>query len=107
MPQRPCIRCKRLTRNGTRCEACAAVWSATRGSSTARGYGSRWRAIRQAVLDRHIALYGPVCPGYGRPSHESDDLTVDHVVPKARGGGDHPSNLAVLCRGCNSSKGSA
>lgn len=33
------------------------------------------------------------------------DLTVDHRTPLARGGTDHPANLATLCRSCNSSKG--
>ena len=31
--------------------------------------------------------------------------TVDHIVPLSRGGGDIPSNLQCLCRGCNMSKG--
>lgn len=32
-------------------------------------------------------------------------LTVDHVVPRARGGGHSRRNLAPACRFCNSSKG--
>ena len=32
--------------------------------------------------------------------------TVDHVVPKGRGGTDRLSNLALACRGCNAAKGS-
>jgi 5-methylcytosine-specific restriction endonuclease McrA len=35
----------------------------------------------------------------------SDVATVDHVVPLARGGTDHPSNLVVACRPCNMKKG--
>ena len=31
--------------------------------------------------------------------------TVDHVVPKARGGTDHIENLQLLCGACNSVKG--
>jgi 5-methylcytosine-specific restriction protein A len=104
MPMRPCLNCNRLTRNGSRCEGCQALWSAKRGSSSARGYGSRWRAMRSVVLAEHVALYGAVCPGYGVPSHASTDLTVDHIMPKARGGSDERSNLSILCRACNSSK---
>lgn len=33
------------------------------------------------------------------------DLTVDHIVPIARGGGNDSANLRVLCRSCNSRKG--
>lgn len=31
-------------------------------------------------------------------------LTVDHVVPKALGGNDDPSNLAAACQPCNAGK---
>lgn len=34
------------------------------------------------------------------------NMTVDHVVPKSRGGGDHVTNLQLLCGACNSMKGS-
>jgi 5-methylcytosine-specific restriction endonuclease McrA len=43
----------------------------------------------------------PYCAGCGATS----DLTVDHVVPIARGGTPTPENLQVLCRSCNSAKG--
>ena len=32
-------------------------------------------------------------------------MDVDHVLPRSRGGTDHPSNLQLLCSGCNRSKG--
>ena len=32
-------------------------------------------------------------------------LTVDHIVPKARGGGDEDSNLQITCWICNQLKG--
>jgi hypothetical protein len=35
----------------------------------------------------------------------TDDLTLDHVVPRSRGGGDEIENLQTLCRPCNSRKG--
>ena len=34
-----------------------------------------------------------------------DQLTVDHIKPVARGGGNELENLRTLCRPCNSSKG--
>ncbi len=33
------------------------------------------------------------------------NLTVDHVVPRAKGGSDHLDNLQLLCGACNSMKG--
>ena len=30
---------------------------------------------------------------------------VDHVVPRSRGGSDHPENLQLLCPNCNRIKG--
>lgn len=32
-------------------------------------------------------------------------LTKDHIVPKSRGGRNHPSNIQPLCEGCNLAKG--
>lgn len=32
-------------------------------------------------------------------------LTLDHVVPQAKGGTDHPSNLVACCGDCNEAKG--
>ncbi|MDZ4700409.1 MAG: HNH endonuclease [Rhodothermales bacterium] len=35
-----------------------------------------------------------------------DSLTVDHVLPKSRGGGDSWENLVAACTPCNNRKGS-
>ncbi|SKF61371.1 Uncharacterised protein [Mycobacteroides abscessus subsp. abscessus] len=61
------------------------------------------RKRRARAVAEHVARLGWVCPGYGVPAHESRDLTADHVLAVANGGGD--GALAVLCRPCNSRKG--
>lgn len=33
------------------------------------------------------------------------DMTLDHILPRSRGGTDDPENLQLLCTPCNSSKG--
>ena len=34
----------------------------------------------------------------------TSDLTIDHVIPLARGGRNHESNMATRCEPCNSAK---
>lgn len=36
---------------------------------------------------------------------EFRNLTIDHIVPKSKGGQDLETNLQLLCQACNSSKG--
>lgn len=38
---------------------------------------------------------------------ETDDLTLDHIVPYSHGGDDVPDNLRTLCRRCNTRRGAA
>ena len=33
------------------------------------------------------------------------NMTIDHIIPQSRGGGDHLKNLQLLCGACNSTKG--
>ena len=35
------------------------------------------------------------------------NMTIDHILPKARGGTDHFENLQLLCNACNSMKGTS
>jgi 5-methylcytosine-specific restriction endonuclease McrA len=65
-----------------------------RGSSSERGYGTKWRHLRQRILrrDSHTCTCG-------QPAN-----TVDHIVAKAAGGNDHPSNLRSLCEPCHNAK---
>ncbi|MFI6117466.1 HNH endonuclease [Kitasatospora sp. NPDC051164] len=106
--QRPCLDCRKLTRNASRCDQDQAAWQARqnqlRGSATQRGYDSKWQRVARAAVALHRAEHGDWCPGWGVPAHASTDLTADHRVPLARGGTSEPENVCVLCRSCNSRK---
>lgn len=54
-------------------------------------------------------MYGGICPKCGRnlslknPKSKSY-LTLDHIVPKSRGGTNNLGNLQPLCAACNYNK---
>lgn len=111
MPKKFCLGCGELTTNGSRCPPCQTKLNkeieTRRGSRHQRGYGSQWAAISKKALADHRAKHGNTCPGWQRPPHPATDLTTDHILPKALGGTDHPQNLQILCRPCNSAKAKA
>lgn len=54
--------------------------------------------------DYLYGVSGGFCGGCG-VHFQKRNLTVDHIVPKSKGGTDHQENLWLLCGACNSSKG--
>ena len=34
-----------------------------------------------------------------------ENLTIDHVVPRSKGGGDFATNVICSCKSCNNAKG--
>lgn len=44
------------------------------------------------------------CAACGEKDHASNRLSIDHIVPLARGGTWDQGNLQILCRQCNSFK---
>lgn len=57
--------------------------------------GRRERVLKR---DRYRCAY---CAAEFAP----EDLTLDHVEPRMRGGDDSEGNLVAACRGCNELKG--
>jgi 5-methylcytosine-specific restriction endonuclease McrA len=59
---------------------------------------------KKIVLSRKNVLRrdGHVCQYCGRTDQT---LTVDHIIPRARGGNDAWENLVAACVGCNNRKG--
>lgn len=58
-------------------------------------------SVSKAKRRRVYQLYGRRCARCGSRQH----LTLDHKVPKAKGGHNGWDNLQVLCRSCNQKKG--
>jgi 5-methylcytosine-specific restriction endonuclease McrA len=59
-----------------------------------------WNAIRAEVSPSVFSRDGYKCVYCG----STKNLTVDHIIPLARGGSSEPNNLQTLCRNCNSRK---
>ena len=59
--------------------------------------------FRQEKIREHRRTNGRVCPACGYEVRVRD-LTVDHIVPHAKGGLTSRSNAAVICGSCNSRK---
>lgn len=71
------------------------AWKSTKGSSTSRGYGARWRRLRELILNRD-----PFCMVCQR----APATAVDHIRAKADGGDDDESNLRGICTACHKKK---
>jgi len=62
-------------------------------------HGSKW--IWPATRKRIYARDGHACVHCG----EREDLTLDHITPRSRGGSNKPTNLVTACRRCNTARG--
>ena len=97
MIARSCLDCGAITK-ATRCPSCTSERNIERGSSTRRGYGSRWRRIseRYRRLTPYCELHLPGCARVA--------VDVDHRVPIRAGGRSTWSNACAACRPCHATK---
>jgi len=90
MPRAPrrCPRagCTELIRGRKYCPAHTETWQGSERGRVTSTYA--WRRLRDRILDRDKG----VCYLCGRGGAD----TVDHVTSVARGGTDHPANLAAV-----------
>jgi 5-methylcytosine-specific restriction protein A len=64
-----------------------------RGNRHQRGYGYAWEKARERIKQRANGLCEPhLAQGLVHVGNE-----CDHIVPKAKGGTDHDSNLQWCC----------
>lgn len=72
-----------------------------RPSSYQRGYDWTWRTITRPYILRRDPIC-KLCPVYRPHAAPKASDTVDHIVPKSKGGSDREDNLRGACRECNS-----
>jgi hypothetical protein len=76
------------------------VDDATLVTVTAGAIDDGWATERAKVGPIVFARDGGLCTYCG----SSDDPTIDHIVPRVRGGDHELHNLTTACRPCNSAK---
>lgn len=95
MPRKP--ETFRPPRRSDRYDAAARLYDKTRGSAALRGYGRRWRKVR----NRKLAI-DPLCEHCRATGQYVPAYDVDHIVPIREGGARYAlSNLQSLCRRCH------
>lgn len=63
-------------------------------------WSSNSRRWREKIVPAVLEAFNYECVVCGT----SDDLTVDHIIPKSKGGTDDFENLRVMCRSHNAQK---
>ena len=58
-------------------------------------------SAHKSLLEKLLSKYNFKCVYCGK----TRNLTIDHIRPVSRGGSDKFSNLQILCKQCNSKKG--
>lgn len=54
----------------------------------------------------NVFIRDEFCCQYCQTKFEAKDLTFDHVIPRAKGGGTNWENIVAACLDCNGKKGS-
>lgn len=65
-------------------------------------YQEQYRSFSKTRHKRLLIQIGRRCAYCG----SAENLTIDHLVPRSKGGRDHPANLVLACLSCNNRKGS-
>jgi 5-methylcytosine-specific restriction endonuclease McrA len=100
MSMRPCLGangapCGELVAKGNRCPPCQSKVNRARGSSTARGYTSKWRRMSERIRKAR-----PLCE-IRLPGCTFLATATDHIVPLEDGGANTWANARPACTSCN------
>lgn len=72
---------------------------------------TRWLRLRRATIRQAQRNGQHTCPECNQGiiwkahPHHPKAPQVDHIIPHSLGGTDHPDNLRVICRQCNTRLG--
>jgi 5-methylcytosine-specific restriction endonuclease McrA len=69
------------------------------GSGHRKYKNARYRARKKIFLKR---IHGSCV--FCRGKFRIGELTIDHIIPRSKGGTNDKSNLQVLCKGCHKLK---
>lgn len=75
------------------------------GSRVQYGIAMADRRHLQYIRQHLIAKHGMVCALCGKPIESENELTVDHIIPRAMGGATTYENCQLAHRDCNFRKG--
>lgn len=100
---RPCLGapgepCGELVQRGNRCPSCLSKVNRARGSSTRRGYDSRWRRMSERIRRAR-----PLCE-IRLPGCTFLATATDHIEPLADGGANTWANARPACTSCNNAR---
>ena len=88
-----------------RCEKCAARMRRGRPTASQQGYGKSWQETRAEFLQYHERCQCADEQALRDHARFGDTaVDVDHVLPKAAGGGEDWGNLRAMCHRCHSRK---
>lgn len=103
--KKPCFVCGVPVRGASLCPVHLAEYNARpsrpgRPSRQDRGYDGEYDQNRIIVVNTARA-YDQPCHKCGKHFGPTETITVDHVIPKRRGGTNALENLAPCCTRCN------
>ena len=75
------------------------------GSRVQYGIAMADRRHLQYIRQHLIAKHGMVCALCSKPIKSEDELTVDHIIPRAMGGATTYENCQLAHKECNFRKG--
>lgn len=77
----------------------------TKGARIRYGLNMTDRRHLRYIRQRLIVEHGMVCALCGKPIESENELTVDHIIPRAMGGSTTYENCQLSHKACNFRKG--